>query len=359
MKIEYNFESKKKYDIKVSEIEYVKVKDYSSSWLHLNFTGNDINLKLLNSLRRVSMDDIPTYAIPAELIKFSENTSIPFDNGQLTIRWGFLPIFNVDPEIIYLSDIYYKNINFADPNRIKHPDEKKIDLYLDVHNDSNNIKFVTTNDLSIYIEEKESKMYDNNFPILLVKLQPNDTIKCHMKAVLGIGNYNVRFRASKNSISVTKKDFEEYNKKTKSDDDSKYDNDDVNYDQKDYVLGIESAGQIKEYEILFRSCEYLIKKLEDIKNYIKKMFDSKEIILTDVINLTIDNEDHTIGEIINYELQNHEKCFYSGLSKPDHLIKSITIRFSIEGNALKVITEVIDNIIDKYKYIGNILKKLE
>ena len=308
-----------KTDIKVTELSYVKRHKYISSHLTLNISGKSINHSIINSLRRVMLNNIPIHAFPPEMMTIEENTCVAFNNQYMKLRLSGLPIYNLKTDVFYLPENYWKNINFADPNRIKHPDEKPIDIYINVHNNSNQIKHVTTNDIKYYLDGDEIKPYDENYPILLINLRPNDTFKCHMKAALCIGNNHTRWCAASNSW---------------------YDYDDKN----NFTFHIKSRGENDEYKLLNKACEYLLKKLKDIKNeFIKK--EKANEMMTDELNclqIELEGEDHTIGELLNYEFQSHPKILYSGMIKPDLLIRTIIIK--LQGSEKNIVPYLIEQI---------------
>lgn len=332
-----------KYDIDISEIENHESNGLDASWLTLNMSGKDFNIKLANSIRRASMNDIPTYAIPQEMISIESNTTVAFNNDYMRLRLSQLPIYGIDSELYFLADKYWNKdkINYADPKRDKHPKEKNIELYLNVHNNGASITSITTNDLKIYIDGEEKKVYNSKYPILLIKLRPNDRFKCHMKGCLGIGDRNVIWSASRNGY------YNEVENSKKSN---------------EIIFTIEGNGQCHEYEILIRTCKYLIKKFTDLKNDIKNKIETKQIKHEKEIYLSLDKEDYTIGEPLNYEFQSHKDIIKSGLIRPDHLVKAILIKVeSVSGieSPLKAMLDCMTILIEKYSHIGKILSDMK
>ncbi len=167
-------------DIGVDKVYYNKKKHIKSSELCLKFTGSDCNYKILSTLRRVCQNNIPTYAFNFQNIEIQENTCVAFNNDYMKLRLSQLPIFNINSELFFLHPKYWKNINFADINREKHQDEKNIKIYINSHNNSNEIKPVTTKDVKVYVDDEQIEMYDLDAPILIVLLRPGDTFKCVM-----------------------------------------------------------------------------------------------------------------------------------------------------------------------------------
>lgn len=325
-----------KYDIGVSEIEKHQSNGLDASWLTIKFTGNDFNIKLVNSLRRVISNNLPMYAFPSELINIDVNTTVAFNNDYMRLRLSQLPVLGVDPNIWFLSEKYWYKVNFADTTRLKHQNEKTIEFFINHHNNSANIVNVTTNDALVYIDGEQVKPYNKNYPILIIKLRPNDRFKCHMKASLGVGDRHAIWKGARNAFH---EELEEKNGKS-------------------YLLTVEGNGQCSEYELLIRACKFLVKKLTDLKEDLEKKISSKQIIHEKVIHFRLEQEDHTMGEILNYEFQNHKDIIASGLSKPDHLIKAILIKVVAASDVkspLNGMLESIDILIQKYSHIGKLI----
>lgn len=329
-----------KLDIGVHEVEKHPAVDHETSWLKLHFKGSDINNKMINAFRRVSMDNLPTYAFPKDQIKIEFNTAVAFNNDEIKLRFGSFPVMGIDPGLSFLSEKYWYNVNFGDPKREKHPSEKDVDIYINSNNNSANITCVTTNDIEVYIDNNHVKPYNEKVPIALIKLRPNDTFKCHMKAVLGVGELDARWRMSNNSY------FKEI----------------INGDKKEYELSVEGNGQTDEYNIVIRSCKFLMKKLIDVKQEIQMRINSKEIPHKKSLKVKLDGEDHTIGEIINYELQGHNDIFFAGVAKTDHLIKSITFTMICNPDVdtpINAMLDCIDKLCKKFSHVGKLLIELK
>ena len=193
---------------------------------------------------------------------------------------------------------------------------------------------VTTEHLKMTIDGKEISPYSSEYPLLLIPLRQNERFKCHMKAVLGVGERNVVWSAIRNGIHSI-------------------DTDDKG--KTSYTLTFEGNQQCNESEYLIRACKHIIKKMIDLKNDLTDKINTKQIIPEKKIYFKIDNEDHTIGELLNYHFQDHNDILMSGYSKPDHLIKSILIKIIANGKVnspLDGMLDSIDLIIKKISQIG-------
>lgn len=318
-----------------------------SSKLVLEFKGKDNANVIINTLRRVVLDDIPTYAFCSDLIKITENNTI-FNNDYMRLRLSQLPVLNVDFEPFYLDQKYWLNVDYSDPKRNKHPQEKQIDIAINVYNDTNQVKNITTNDIHYYEDGVEMNKYNKECPILLVQLRPAETFKCSMKACLGVGDRdNIWAGASAayyddlTTDEITGNQIENKDNRT--------------------IFTIESQGQYDEYVLLIKACKFIIKKINDVRDELEKRHKNKEIVDGKELIIVLDGEDHTLGQLMNYMFQNHPDIESSGMGKPDHSIKSIRFKIACSDKLktpLVAMYEQMDHIIELYTIIEQHLIKL-
>lgn len=328
------------FDISVEEKEVHKSSGFDACWLKLMFSGKDFSNKIAHALMRVTMNNVPSYAFPRELITIETNTTSAFNNDYMRLRLSQMPVYGIKSKIFHLPEQYWYKINYGDPTREKHPTEQSYEVYINSHNNSAEISNVTTNDIKVTIDGEEQMPYDSKYPILLLKLRPNDKFKCYMRASLGVGSNNIIWAPSRNSF------FEEF------DDDKK---------GKKYLFTIEGNNQCHEYEYMVSACQYMIFKLSELKDDLQKKISTKELQPKKIIHLKLDNEDHTLGEVLNYEFQNHPKIAFSGVTKPDHLVQSILFKITASDGIdtpLNPMLESVENLIHKFSHVGKLLEKL-
>lgn len=331
----------------ISQKEF-KTNKFGSSKLILEFKNHkDICYQTINSIRKVCTKEIPIYAFHHHKINITRNNSV-FDNDEMRLYLSQLPIFNINPNVIDLDLIYWKDVNFKDPNRIKHPDDNiNIEYYIKGKNNTTSpILDLTTNDLKINIDGEFvdiNKYYNKDYPIPIIELRNGEEFECNMKAVLSIGENHAIF----NSAHCYYKEINENH----------------------FELIIESSGQINEYEILKRGLKILINKFENIKQNIKNNQytgkDNAKLIKTnnnknETIGILLENEDHTCGGPINYFLQNNDKILFSGVNKPEFAQKNIFIEAMADKN-INIIDEIIkacDKSITFYSDILNLIIKI-
>lgn len=306
-----------KIDIHAEEVEYKPYVGFNFEFLCLKISGKDANVKLVNSLRRACAENIPKYAFPRELINITKNTAVAYNNDYMSLRLSTLPIFNVeghniDPGLDYFHERYWQNVDYLDRDRLIADEEKNIEIQINVHNNTDLIKEITTSDpgFKVYIDNEKVNMYSTEYPIKIIALSPNDSFSCSMKAVLGLGERHTIWGACTNAWHY-------------------YEDDDVT---KDLHIALRSSGLIKTYDIASRGCSYINKKLEIIKTEIMRQLD-KNNISGGVFELELKNEDDTLGGIIGYELQSHKNILFCGVTKPDHLLRTMLIKLEFENNA--------------------------
>lgn len=317
------------------------IKRVLTSKLTLEFSGKNNNNVLVNTIRRVSLNHIPIYAFPSEMIKITENNSI-YNNDYMRLRLSQLPIMNTELELFTLEPTYWNNVDYSDTRRKIHPSEKRIEIAINVYNNTNQIKNVTTNDIYYTEDGEEMIKYNQECPILLIRLRPSETFKCTMRAALGVGLVNDIWASAANVY---------YNDHTTDDIKGNF----IENKDNKITFSIESQGQFDEYDILIKSCKYIINKLNDIeKNFVMRL-NSNEITNTDKVKIVLDGEDHTIGQLLNYYFQDHREILYSGVSKPDQLHDSI-IFTTVCTNKIK---NPIVAMIEQIKYVKDIYESIQ
>lgn len=314
--------------LKIIQKKYIKKKDLIDSHLTLEFNGIDISI--LNAIRRVCFDDIPTYSFCDESIYIEENSS-RFDNDYMRMRISQFTIPNIKNDITYLEDSYWKNINYKDDSREKHPKDKlNFQIIVNSLNDTNDILNVTTNDIITIKNDQKINPFNSKYPHLIIKLKPGENFKCRAEGVLGIGHRNNIWSAIKIAYYEQKSD-------------------------NDFIFNIKSCNQYEEYDILIKSCDIINHKL----NLIKKKLENSQTNDKELITV-ISNEDHTIGNILTTDLQKNPNISYVGYSKPDLLIKEIKIKIkSKDKSPVLYLSKSCENLIKTFNTIKEKLNKLK
>lgn len=329
--VNYIMDKTRKLDISIVAKKYDKAHNFTPSKLELQFDGQDMNHIIVNTLRRVSFDDIPMYAFA--YINIEHNNSV-FNNDMMKIRLNQLPIYNIDSDMYFLHPSYWENVDYDNKNRLKHDKEIPIEGIINVYNNNKDeILNVTTDNITYYVNNEKQERYPCiGEPILIIQLKPNETFKCQMKGCLGVGERNNIWSAAAQSY---------------------YDYDDDKPNKINFT--IESCGQNAEHTILIKACKLIKMKLNGIKQEIKNRVDAKEITHSQSIMFEIVKEDHTMGNLINNALQDHNDIIFSGLSKPNHLVR--TIVFKIESVSEKI--SPIKPFFESIEYLINVFDEIE
>ena len=325
------------FDINITEVEKQETHDLKYSYLMLNFSGKDVDHVLVNTLRRIMLNNIPTYAIAPECITIEQNTSV-FNNDQMRVRLIQLPILNTHVGVDYLPEKYWFNVDYASQEREIHDEEKSIEIYISSKNDDENIRCVTTNDIKYYEDGKEiANKYNQKFPFVLIKLRPREIFVCRMKAVLGTGESSAIWAGVNNAS--------------------------YNYDKTDAggkaIIKIESQGQMDEYELIWKATKYMQHKLENLKTIISKKYadlPQKDVKDPQSFDITLDEESHTIGQILISHIQERDDIEYAGVGKKNELIKQITMTFRYKKYMKEPLTPIMETI-DKIISIMNFMEK--
>jgi DNA-directed RNA polymerase subunit L len=330
----------------------------------LNFTIKDINVSLANALRRVILSEIPT--IVFRTFPHDENDAIfeintsRLNNEIIKQRLSCIPIHISDPEFPINDHM----------------------IEIDVNNTSSNIIYATSKDFKI--KNTKSNKYlsedirDKIFPanprttqyIDFVRLRPRlsedipgEHLKMSCKFSIGTAKENGMFNVvSTCSYGCTldqaqiSKAWAEKEKKlltqakegtgaNMTQEDIKFIRDDwMLLEAKRYVVKdsfnfiIETVGVYSNLKICEMACQIIVKKLGE---FINNLQTKKELIKQSIstmensYDITLENEDYTIGKILEYVL--YEKHFnreitYCGFRKAHpHLDYSI-IRVAFKEN---------------------------
>lgn len=320
--------------VTLKKINQTPLKGHQESQLIVQFKGPGVNPSLVNAIRRVACDEVPTYAFPIGMIDIEENTSTAFNNDYMRARISLLPV----PEpvkIDHLHPKYYDPIDFHIRKKRPeiHKEERDVRMYINYHNNSDTIKNVTTNDVVFKVDGEDVKYYDSKNPVLIIKLLPNQSFKCTAKAVLGIGYTSGIWRAARYAVHSY-------------------------IEEDDITLTIESHRKFKETVILEKACKCLIKKLELVEPVLYNAIETSESKKNYFI--TIVGESHTLGELINYELQSSKDIIFSACVKQDNLVEEIAIKFSVkeDKNSKTVVEKALTDLKSKLKNLSVSFKTL-
>lgn len=338
-----------KVDIKILN----HVEEIGNSRLDFKISGSNINYIIVNTIRRTIFSDIPTYAFNE--FNFEKNTSI-FHNNYLKLRLRHMPVWGIENTIEFIDyNIKINNLetipeeNEDDDDNVELDVEKNLNMsnlkqftmYINVKNTSNDIINVSTANAKFYYAEKQIQSPYKN-PILILKLQPTQEITFSAITKIGTEQEDAMFGIA--CIAAYKE---------------------INPNEFDFF--IESRGQISEKRIMYvaiinieRRMQYFLKLLKEDKTNITKddyTNNTKEDnkIMGEII---VNNEDHTLGNLITSGLQLHPKIAFAGYNLPHPLGKKIILHYKLkqQSDIKKIIEEVIEYLTDIFSQVKNEFK---
>ena len=340
---------------------------FNNNYVIFTIDGKDINNIIINTLRRIILTLVPTFAFDPENITIEKNTSV-YNNDYMRLRISNLPIINQSykpNEMIIINDHTILNnvleleeeantANYENRNNLSKEEEEKrkkklknildnFQIIINAKNDTSEIISITTDSdaVKFTIDNKQIKsIYPN--PILFLKLKP-------LQSRLDIKGEE--FKAScLSSINIPLKNaiyqsclcsYEEINANK-------------------FEFKICSFRQISEEMIINYACKIIIMKLEKIKekiiNNINKY--NNEDILKEA-QIIIENENHTMGNLITRIIQDHPDIEFCGYNI-DHLyVNELTIRYKTNGKSIiKILDTSFDYLINLFNHLILQIEKL-
>lgn len=301
-----------------------------------SFNIDNIDLGLINSIRRVILSEIPVVAFYGEehpSIEILYNNT-PLHNEFMIHRIGLIPL-HIKENIVenYEDNDYTFELNVENNN----PDIKMLNITTADFTGTYKDKVLTSKELNeIFPPNPITKNH-----ILITRLRLNEKIHLKAKAIKRTAKLNSSFSPVSLSNFFFVIDEEEANKTDNIlDKERSYFKDKYGEPSK-INFQIEPINALS-YKYLFKKAmEILVEKLE---NLIIKL-DNQEIEIEEVpnipnsFNFKIDDEDDTLGNLIQSILHNKYirenskfndiKCDYIGYICPHPLIKQLVVRFTL------------------------------
>jgi DNA-directed RNA polymerase subunit L len=318
--------------------------ELGDSYLKFKISGSDINYVIVNTLRRTIFEDIPIYAF--NIFNFEKNTSI-FHNNYLKLRLQQMPVWSIKNNVDFID---YNKVN----DKISKIDENDDDdnvgeietndnlnssslnqltMYVNYKNKSNDIFNVTTSHAKFYYDQKQI-VCPYKDECLIVKLHPNEEIA--LSAITSLGTEGKDTKYSPVNVVTYKQ---------------------INDNEFDFYF--ESTGQITEKQILLVALINIERKL---RNFLKVFLEdiNKEIDISEEEGLLIvNNEDHTLGNLISRGMQKHSKIKFAGYNLPHPLSNKVHFHYLLEkgGNIKIIMEEVIEYYSELFSNISKSIKK--
>lgn len=371
----------------VTKINIPEVTNYRNEDGMLLFTLKNTNVSIANGLRRTILSDVPTvvfrtFPYEKNLADFKINTS-QLNNEILKQRLSCIPIHIVNDKF----------------------DINNLEMVVDKKNTTNDMMFVTTKDFKVkdlatdkfVTEEVRDVMFPPNKitgdHIIFARLRPKissellaEEISVRAKLTYG----NAKESGAFNTVSIctyqytpdlvrqdeTMKDLFDDVEEVEGEQDKDIESQKLNWRNLDservfikdsFDMKIKTIGVFKNEIIVKKACEIIVEKLKLIK---KEIMDNELVVeksistIPNSFDITLKNEDYTIGKIIEYVLfknyfQSGVLIYYCGFRKnhphdPDSVIRIAFDETEIETTK---IYNIIDNCCDIGIEIYNSIRK--
>ena len=308
-----------------------RIENITESDDHLSFTLSGVNVSLANAIRRTILSDIPTVVFKTS--PYEENKAIILENTTrlnneiIKQRLGCIPI--------HINDLDMPLKNYL--------------MEVNVENITDTIMYVTTENFKIknlvtsqYLSEKDTR---NIFPpndytgyfIDFVRLRPkiteeilgekiNLTCEFSIGTAKDDGSFNVVSTCSYGFTPDDIKIDQELSKKIQNWKDEGFTKEAIEFETSNWKLLdalritkpdsfdfiIQTIGVFSNNEILNKACEIIINRLAELDTIIETDEIKIERSLNTMENsfdIILENEDYTIGKIIEYML--YAKYFQS------------------------------------------------
>jgi DNA-directed RNA polymerase subunit L len=319
--------------------------------------GDSIDRSVSNAIRITILKRIPIYGFHRHNIHIDNEKSYNmYNNDMIFNQIETLPIYDIpnyfdleDPEV-FLPDVVMKEIfgRFMETDgaidteisKTKGDPNKKlfhIELTLSTKNTTDTYKWVSTHDVILQIDGKNSKTYLNKDPVCILVLKPGEEISLRAEANLGMAMFHAIYEATTNVVS------KEINTKK-------------------YEIIYESLGQLNKNIIFQKACIIMIRTLENLNTYVKKKYGS-QTITSDYVEFALKGGDHAIGNLIATTLQKCEFILEAGYAQPHPFVDTVVIKYRVKpkpkSNPIKLFTDVIAYLITLFEIIKHEASKLK
>ena len=317
----------------------------------LKFTLTECNMSIANALRRIIVSDIPTFVF----------RTYPYSENKAEIRHNTTRFHNeIIKQRLSCIPIHIQDMSFPYKDYV---------VELDIKNETDNIIYVTTKDFKIknivterYSSESEVRQIFPPCPITgdyieFARLQPKfseniDGERLTMRCALDVGTaeqdgaFNVISTCAYECTPDIDKANQAWAEKEKAFKKEDMSEEDIEFEKKNwfileakrfyvensYDFVLESVGVFDNMEILTKACDIMIKKCETFMYDLEHgnvVIVTSETTLKNGFDITLKNEDYTLGKVIEFYLyQNNfigdKSVSFCGFRKPHpHSVDSL------------------------------------
>lgn len=322
--------------------------EYNTLYNEISFEITDVDLSIVNGLKRILESDIPNVSFSESSIEITQNNT-PINNEMLQNRIALIPIHLNDEQIE----------SFVEGTT-------DISISMDVSHDTYGIKDITTNDFIVKYDNKVVKntdLFPHNIitkdPVLITKLRKNETIKLTAKAVKNTGKTHACFVA----VSACRYFFKPLPPPPEMTDIIECER---HCDPNNRVFVFELINRNLSHKYIFnKAITVLEEKLLLFKNDMES-FDMKitkmDKRLKNSMEFVVSNEDDTLGNIVQSHIHNNflhkekwgKTCTYCGYICEHPLDDSVTIGITLKDEEddkefkmymANCIADILDNVV--------------
>jgi DNA-directed RNA polymerase subunit L len=333
------------------------ISDFKQSGDELTMIIKNTDVSLVNAIRRTILSDCETVAFNTDDyinsdLKIITNTT-PLHNEYILHRFGLIPI-NI------------KNVDEFESGQYK--------FVLNKQNTGSSIINVTTADFEVYNAVSNEKLNTNDFfpadkitgeYILLLKLKPNpnnnegEHIHIEGKASKSTGKKNSRFSPVSCVVHTYVFDEDKFKEAAKDQEDIKrfkiengerFYKTDENDEPNEFNFTIESIGVLEPKQIMKMALNVLTKKMLRFQEGVSKIIENNATVEGLSVDESIDNmqsyeieienESHTIGNLLQAYLAKNPDVEFVGYKNPHPLIEKILIKIKVSDHELGTVNRV-------------------
>ena len=334
------------------DVRIKKLKPNNENELRLEIEGKSIDNSVVNALRRTILMSIPIYAFNRSKVFIEVDKSRHmYNNDLLYNQIETLPIFDIpnyfdleNPELFLPTEVMKQLFStFVPETYTEETDEKppetdkkpfKIELSINIKNNTGIDKFVSTHDAVLKIDGQTSNSYQTRRPISIMVLKPTEEISLRAEANLGISKMHASYEATTNAY-----------------------HDEIT--PMKYHLWYETQEQLDKHIIFTKASIIITKKLEKLREFIKKNFEERSS--DETIEIQLYGEDHTLGNLLVTALQKCDFVRRAAYKMPHAFVDQIVIEYQLEPKSkigpIEVFISCVDYLIRLFQTIGHVAFK--
>ena len=316
-------------DIKIVKKSYRNDDSYHANHLYVQISGKDINYAIINTIKRVISNNIPSYAFTPDNIIITKNTSI-YNNDRLRNRLEMFPIPNIENKLDFEEYDRLRKYTrgkksyteeTVEENKDNIENMSVLNMYLKCKNTDFDILDVTTEHCEFYNKGKKIKSIYGKVAKIL-ELKKGEEIELSAIVDRGVPLNHARHMSCSQCVANE-------------------------IDPNTFLFKLEGTGQLTEKEIYVRSIRIILYILEKLKRELVGIkYDSKRHG-----KITLEDYDHTVGNLLSHEMQKHKNIKFAAYKMDHLLIRKVTIQYVIDGK--KTINDILEasmnNLVVLYK----------